>query len=533
MTISFTAWLPVAVLTLTATALLWTFARVSRRIAEGDVYGISMPPLVGRATQLSLMCLLGTASGLVIAPALDDETAGWLWPGTLQTLTFALLFPFLFYSIRQFTQFNIPHWRSLRAFIFGSSLITALQYLSAEFTGIGEPLTLGPIPAYVVVGYVLALFSSALATYRLVSTPRQHRVLSLIGGIPLLLIGTDYLTRAQGASWLGQPLLSWAILASALSLSLLRTRQLSVRPVARSALVDHVQDALLVVDSKNYIVDFNQALADWLGTTKLCGQRCDDLLPATLISGLSASGPLSAVLPWPKNDEEHWYEAQLTPIQMDGARCGTLVTLRDITRRHLAEAALRSSRKELETANEQLARLARTDPLTGLENRRSLMQRLELEANRHTRSGLALGVIAIDLDHFKSINDQHGHPVGDRVLEACAATLTKTCRDADVTARIGGEEFVVVAVDSGDQGPVHLAERLREAVAAMRVSIDSIVELRVTASFGVVVHRGGTVDPETLLRLADDALYKAKAAGRNRVVVNQYVMPGDTRRAIE
>jgi len=165
----------------------------------------------------------------------------------------------------------------------------------------------------------------------------------------------------------------------------------------------------------------------------------------------------------------------------------------------------------LKLAEERLAALALTDTLTALPNRRALDARLELlghEAQRGRRFGLAV----IDIDHFKKVNDTHGHAMGDRVLAAVASVLRDSVRKHDLAARMGGEEFCVVLADVEPDQLVVLAERLRGAIEAIAEP------LRVTASIGVC-HSSLAADPQRLVELADAALYRAKAGGRNRVDV--------------
>ncbi|MEM1434083.1 MAG: diguanylate cyclase [Pseudomonadota bacterium] len=477
-------------------------------------------------TLLASLGVLTSGALLVIVPTIPASAPSALfWCKAIEIGAFATLFPLLLIAIRRYTLVEIPQWRSVRAFVIGASLLVGMSQIGAGLPNARSHLGLSLVglPAYAVIGYLLAVLASCIAAWRLVSTPRQRWILLHLALIPLALAVADGLTRTLGLRYLGQPLISWAVLGSALSLSLLRSRQLTIRPIARSAVIDQVQDLLLVADAHQHIVDFNTALAEHLREPKLLGRSCRGLLPDSLVDGLASGGSLCQVLPWTRGEQEFWFEVHLTPLFVAETNTGTLVTLRDITRRRRAEAALEASRSALEAANTRLEQMAHTDPLTGLANRRSLMERLELEASRHTRSGLALGVLLIDLDHFKSVNDQHGHPVGDQVLYRIGEALREVCRDTDATARLGGEEFAVVAVDSSDDGPALLAERLRQRIATLRIPVDDVVELRVTASFGVVVHRGGTVAPDTLLKLADDALYAAKSAGRNRVVVERYL----------
>lgn len=164
-------------------------------------------------------------------------------------------------------------------------------------------------------------------------------------------------------------------------------------------------------------------------------------------------------------------------------------------------------------ARAELADQAHTDPLTGLANRRRVADQLADEVRAaHELSG-PLAVVMVDIDHFKRVNDTHGHEVGDRVLSEVARRLVVGRRDGDLVARIGGEEFCLVLPGADAQDAVHAAERLRLTVASGE--FETVGEC--TVSCGVAVWRSGDA-PADLLRRADDALYRAKETGRNRVV---------------
>ncbi|WP_456269666.1 GGDEF domain-containing protein [Kushneria sp. AK178] len=180
---------------------------------------------------------------------------------------------------------------------------------------------------------------------------------------------------------------------------------------------------------------------------------------------------------------------------------------------------------ELRLSNRYLEMLSSTDPLTGLANRRALEVALEHEWARLTRHRQALSVIMFDVDHFKRFNDRYGHDGGDRCLQQVArASRHVITRRSDLLVRYGGEEFAVVLPDTDAAGARLVGERLREAVAALVLpGMSSKSPTRVTISVGVAsidVMRPDidALDADCLLKCADDALYQAKAGGRNRVV---------------
>jgi diguanylate cyclase (GGDEF)-like protein len=164
-------------------------------------------------------------------------------------------------------------------------------------------------------------------------------------------------------------------------------------------------------------------------------------------------------------------------------------------------------------------RAAHRDPLTGLYNKRVFSEMLPREISRARRDGVPLGLLFADLDHFKRVNDSHGHLTGDQVLKAFAQRLCMWVREGDMVARYGGEEFVVVAPGAGRKGVRILAERIRQAME--RPVVTRSGNFTVTVSLGAAVYGGeGDMLPDELLNLADQALYQAKEQGRNRVVVS-------------
>ncbi|MCL4758941.1 MAG: PAS-domain containing protein [Rhodocyclaceae bacterium] len=173
---------------------------------------------------------------------------------------------------------------------------------------------------------------------------------------------------------------------------------------------------------------------------------------------------------------------------------------------------------DLTRAHQELEQMALHDPLTGLGNRRKLLSRFELEVARMARSGGSLALLIIDIDHFKAINDTHGHLVGDECLRGLANLLSSNLRAVDLVARFGGEEFVVLLSDTRlDQARI-AAEKLCSTIAASRITVPDAEPLRITISIGVAgMCAGDSRSFDQLLEEADLGVYAAKHAGRNRV----------------
>lgn len=172
-------------------------------------------------------------------------------------------------------------------------------------------------------------------------------------------------------------------------------------------------------------------------------------------------------------------------------------------------------------AHEELERRAYTDYLTGLPNRRRFFEQTESELSRAQRYGTALSMIMFDIDYFKQINDMHGHKAGDLVLQKLSQVCLGNLRKVDIAGRIGGEEFAILLPETGNDEAMEAAERLRAALAAAQVPLDSGEQLQFTASFGVATLHGPDVNVDQLVNQADTALYQSKNAGRNRVACVQ------------
>ena len=181
-----------------------------------------------------------------------------------------------------------------------------------------------------------------------------------------------------------------------------------------------------------------------------------------------------------------------------------------------AAARVKFLQDELRARNVELDLVSRTDPLTGLANRRHAMEELPRHASAARRSGLSLSVVMFDVDHFKSINDEFGHAGGDAVLQELSARVRPILRPEDVASRWGGDEFLFVLPATDRAGASAFGERLRDAVTttAFRLGGDRVSV--VTISGGIATGDGD--DPDELVRTADGALYTAKERGRNRIV---------------
>jgi diguanylate cyclase (GGDEF)-like protein/PAS domain S-box-containing protein len=297
--------------------------------------------------------------------------------------------------------------------------------------------------------------------------------------------------------------LAFAGVAAALAWALARYGLLDVVPVAKSEVFQGLADGVVVLDRQARLIDLNPAAQRILGLDRdAVGAPASRLLrdQARLLERRDGRSEERSEVVVPGEDGLRTYELAVSRLaDRKGRELGWLLVWRDVTRR-----------KHLEM---ELKRLATTDPLTGLWNRRSLLEQGSAELARARRQGRELSVLMLDLDHFKRINDTLGHRAGDLMLQKLGAAWQEGLRAGDIFGRMGGEEFAVVLSDSGPDEAAAAARRLRRAAAGVEVE-----GCRVTASAGVASLRPSDASLEDLLHRADQALYRAKAAGRDRVV---------------
>ncbi len=205
-------------------------------------------------------------------------------------------------------------------------------------------------------------------------------------------------------------------------------------------------------------------------------------------------------------------------IMHDGCRIGALCAVdtkpRELSPEHIA--VLRDLAR-LVVDEIELRQIATTDSLTGVLTRRGFDIEINREFKRAERHSHDLSLIAVDIDHFKKVNDTYGHPAGDLVLKAVAAQIKQMVRGEDFVARLGGEEFVVALPETNADQAMVVAEKIREAIAGATVQVHS-VSIAVTSSFGIACGNDQDEDWNMILKKADTALYDAKKTGRNKCV---------------
>lgn len=299
--------------------------------------------------------------------------------------------------------------------------------------------------------------------------------------------------------------------------SVLTELRILSRRVARSelqyrTLAENSRDLVLRIGPGRVVKYISPSVVELLGWEReeFVAQRGelvhpDDMAQLQVAMGtlFDAGGMASALYRCRHKDGHYvWLSAQARSVPADGAEGASDVVFsaRDVSKRVEAERALE--------------RLARQDALTGLSNRLHFDERIELALARAARNHSRVGLLYFDADHFKTVNDTHGHAAGDEVLREFAQRLQGCIRSVDLAARLGGDEFAILVEDVETPDVLQvIAEKL---VVAMRQPIHhGSVELRLTTSVGIALSGPECADPEALMHAADTALYQAKAAGRN------------------
>lgn len=177
------------------------------------------------------------------------------------------------------------------------------------------------------------------------------------------------------------------------------------------------------------------------------------------------------------------------------------------------------NKQGIEALNKKLEQMSRVDGLTGLFNRRFWDEQFQLEYKRVARSGKPASVIMLDIDHFKAVNDNYGHPAGDQVIKTLARIIRKSIRETDIAGRYGGEEFAILLPDTGARHARVVAERVRRLAESLTVQYEGM-SINFTASLGIAEFHPTFKDHGVWLEKADQALYKAKEGGRNQICLN-------------
>ena len=285
------------------------------------------------------------------------------------------------------------------------------------------------------------------------------------------------------------------------------------------SVLDGVKEyAICTLDSNGIITSWNRAAERLEGyrSDEVMGRHVAMLVPTSSGSGNSFKKPLELA----RRDGGHEFEAWRA--RKDGTRFWAATTVSSLVNRNdqslLGYSIVTRDTTKTKRSEDNLRHLASTDPLTGALNRRAFFEAAAIEQERCRRTNETLALLLFDIDHFKVVNDTHGHAAGDLVLQRIVSEARTQIRSNDVLARVGGEEFALVLTSGDPQVGVNMAERVRKRISELIVPFGDR-SLNVTVSVGVRAAAGQAIVVEDMLRAADRALYAAKREGRNRVVV--------------
>lgn len=321
--------------------------------------------------------------------------------------------------------------------------------------------------------------------------------------------------------------------SSTLAYALFRYKLFDLIPFAREVVLEKMEDGVIICDKDRRIVDLNESAGRILGlhTKKTVGKYFNDILEA-----------------WKKAEDDDksgfqkerhiikdalgstFIDMRLSPLlDKRGKSQGYVAVLRDVTELKKTEEKLREANEslnlrieEIQILQERLKEESIRDPLTNLFNRRFLEETLKRELARVERSNGRLSLAMIDLDHFKEINDNFGHQVGDQVLKALADLITSQIRFGDVACRYGGEEFVIILPEAPLESALERVDGWRKIFSEMAFPTKH-AQVKITFSAGVASYPEHGLTDKELISAADEAMYAAKLAGRNRVLAAKRV----------
>ena len=365
----------------------------------------------------------------------------------------------------------------------------------------------------VVYSYTLMLFGATLIVlqhFRSTMLYRNQSSWLVVGALFPLFFNLLYVFRVFPMLKKDLSPLAFAFAGIAFAIGIFRYGLLDLMPIARDTIIENMQSGMLVIDDQGRLLDFNPV------ARKLFLPTEDRMIGEPVEKHLPEIRPLL-----PKDDQssrareftirrgqlERSFEGKLSGLRdKNGKKRGFLLILQDIT-----------ERKELYA---EVTRLATQDSLTGLHNRRHLIDLAQQELNRSYRYHHPVSLLVIDIDYFKDVNDTYGHLVGDQVLIGFSRFLTKTLRNVDIVGRFGGDEFVIVLPETLLQTARTTAERLCRLIESNTCQTTK-GDIKFTISVGVSSEEDVRKDTNlyALIERADRALYRAKDQGRNQVVV--------------
>ena len=288
-----------------------------------------------------------------------------------------------------------------------------------------------------------------------------------------------------------------------------QTRQLQQSENKLNTIVTHIKDGILIVDEAGVVKFANPAAAQMfdrqlsdlinheLGLPIVVGKVAE--LDIIRSRGILGRAEITV-------GKTEWLEQKVS-----------IVSMRDVSERNQIEQKLRIALNKQKVLSQKLKKLANTDFLTGIANRRNILAILKKEFQRTQRDHEIFSILVIDIDHFKFVNDSYGHPIGDQVLKEISQLLVKYLRNVDTVGRFGGEEFMIILPATELLEAIEIAEHLCEQVRNLEINT-TFQSVKITISVGVTAYQANDKTDTSILKRADDALYRAKELGRDRAI---------------
>ena len=498
---------------------------------------------LGRRPALSLIVAASALYAFGYAVEITGETVPWvLATFGVQHLAIAFAPALLLWLAADFEPRGWPRRRAWLAAAFAMSLVT----LGIVYTNPLHDLyhanprmdTAGPFPmfdfdrgawywAFQAYGALAVFVANAtfLRGWRCASEPRRTQARMLFFASVITWLGS--LVNLAGVLPLRVDVMPFTLVVTSFLLyrGVVRHRLSDLAPIARDLVFERMGDAAVVLDPEGRVLDMNRAASALLGRLTETNGR-EPVLLAERHPELAAVVASTEQELDPGDISVHvTLRDEPSSVTLQGRTYSVrLVELREGERRHLARVLVLREITRYVELEDLLRRLAATDELTGIANRRHFLASAGRDLERARRSGRPLSLLVLDLDRFKRVNDHYGHLVGDAVLRAVSAAVVADLRAGDVAGRYGGEEFAILLPDTEEVEAALVAERVRSNIAAVAVRA-ARHDVRVTASVGCCTAWGPDVpDLDALLACADTAQYQAKVLGGDAVVTSG---PGD------
>ena len=397
--------------------------------------------------------------------------------------------------------FNVPQLRFL--------VVENIIYQPLNGYLVSVEWILGPyFLIHLVTSFLIVLFGDIVILQHVFQWPKSSRVsmvLVIIASFFPLFTNLSLVVNLFPQIHGNIDVFGFAVMGIMIGIVMYLEKRLELQPIAAGQLMMELPDALLVFDSSRQLVEINPAAEKLFDPSipENIKHQFDLILEET---ALSQEQPVHKRLALPLGEEPRYYDVQVSSLQVMRQVVGYQMLLRDVT--------------ELIHSMEKLEQLATTDPLTGLYNRRYFHLEGERMYVQAARYGHPICVLTFDLDHFKQINDNFGHPAGDEVLKQVAERVKNNSRAVDIIARFGGDEFFVLLPESTVPYAMALVKRIQTTLQDAPFEVDGN-QMTVTASFGIAsswpVDTEESLSLDELMRVADQMLYEAKKEGGNTV----------------